>query len=369
MTRGARGARGAREVTRGGGAGVFGGTRCTTGTRGTTGAISGRISGSAAGIILTVLGVKLGVKLGAAKAKPSRSRISKGSAPGVPNSPDGEDGSQGIRLPLDKKNKKQDEERKKGKTKRTRTRDEERKKGKTGHLKPLVVEKWPTPGKMGVPLFKSVVSKPHILDNEVEGICAWLRAHHLPIPDHLPHFIEDYDVKDFVKSYFKSLPVDVPFIEEDFKTSLKRFVSGEVRSQVAIARATLVGRELKQGPDSAAKYAQRFFQCSRLIPDECQVSLCLHYLAGLNPELKQACTLDRDGNERQSLSSLVKYSYGEELRLNARSAAHAPSRPVFRPSSQGFQSSKGRVAAIQVKRKASEPVQPEQRVITSMFES
>ncbi|GAX81149.1 hypothetical protein CEUSTIGMA_g8582.t1 [Chlamydomonas eustigma] len=81
--------------------------------------------------------------------------------------------------------------------------------------------------KMGVPLFKSAVSKPHILDNEVEGICAWLRAHHLPIPDHLPHFIEDYDVKDFVKSYFKSLPVDVPFIEEDFKTSLKRFVSGE----------------------------------------------------------------------------------------------------------------------------------------------
>ncbi|GAX74321.1 hypothetical protein CEUSTIGMA_g1770.t1 [Chlamydomonas eustigma] len=86
---------------------------------------------------------------------------------------------------------------------------------------------WPTPGKMGVPLFKSAVSKPHILDNEVEGICAWLRAHHLPIPDHLPHFIEDYDVKDFVKSYFKSLLVDVPFIEEDFKTSLKRFVSGE----------------------------------------------------------------------------------------------------------------------------------------------
>ncbi|GAX84686.1 hypothetical protein CEUSTIGMA_g12107.t1 [Chlamydomonas eustigma] len=177
-------------------------------------------------------------------------------------------------------------------------------------MRPAWGTKWPTPGKMGVPLFKSAVSKPHILDNEVEGICAWLRAHHLPIPDHLPHFIEDYDVKDFVKSYFKSLPVDVPFIEEDFKTSLKRFVSGEVRSQVAIARATLVGRELKQGPDSAAKYAQRFFQCSRLIPDECQVSLCLHYLAGLNPELKQACTLDRDGNEWQSLSSLVKYSYG-----------------------------------------------------------
>ncbi|GAX81020.1 hypothetical protein CEUSTIGMA_g8455.t1 [Chlamydomonas eustigma] len=121
-------------------------------------------------------------------------------------------------------------------------------------MRPAWGTKWPTPGKMGVPLFKSAVSKPHILDNEVEGICAWLRAHHLPIPYHLPHFIEDYDVKDFVKSYFKSLPVDVPFIEEDFKTSLKRFVSGE-----------------------------------------------------------------------------------------------------------GFQSSKGRVAAIQVKRKASEPVQPEQR--------
>ncbi|GAX81805.1 hypothetical protein CEUSTIGMA_g9233.t1 [Chlamydomonas eustigma] len=94
-------------------------------------------------------------------------------------------------------------------------------------MRPAWGTKWPTPGKMGVPLFKSAVSKPHILDNEVEGICAWLRAHHLPIPDHLPHFIEDCDVKDFVKSYFKSLPVDVPFIEEDFKTSLKRFVSGE----------------------------------------------------------------------------------------------------------------------------------------------
>ncbi|GAX78840.1 hypothetical protein CEUSTIGMA_g6278.t1 [Chlamydomonas eustigma] len=109
------------------------------------------------------------------------------------------------------------------------------------------------------------------------------------------------------------------------------------------------GRAIKQNHDSVAKYAQRFYQSSRLCPDESQASLCLHYLAGLKLEMQQACAVDIHGQSWNNLDALVRFSYGEEIRLQARSSSCNSSynSRSSRPS-QGFQpvGRSGKVAAI-----------------------
>ena len=78
-----------------------------------------------------------------------------------------------------------------------------------------------------------------------------------------------------------------------------------------------------------AKYNERFYQRSRRLPQESQASLCLHYLAGLNSELRTLCCMDRDNKRWDSLHALVTFTLAEEERLNmkASSAPHVSKAP------------------------------------------
>jgi len=207
----------------------------------------------------------------------------------------------------------------------------------------------PPPSKLTHAFFKLVSEGLADVGTAIREILRWLRRHHFNVIEEFATFVEDHSVKKYIIEYFEALQANGQvLIDEDFITEVSRLVSGEVRSRVEVARAMLIGRAIKQFQDSAAKYAQRFYQCSRLLLDESQASLCLHYLAGLKPELQQACAVDLQGNSWTNLDNLVKFSYGEEIRLQAKSTSfHSsqsrPSRPF-----QGFQTAgrTGKVAVI-----------------------
>ena len=133
----------------------------------------------------------------------------------------------------------------------------------------------------------------------------WVVANDHSFPEDMMSFIDDHEVKDFLSSYMIANPA---FILDEFIDALQNYVSGEVRNPVEIARSMILNRSIVHENDSPAKYAQRFQQCSRLLPDESQSSLCQHYLAGLHPSLRQRCALDRMGTPgtRCRLSSSVR---------------------------------------------------------------
>ncbi|GAX83713.1 hypothetical protein CEUSTIGMA_g11138.t1 [Chlamydomonas eustigma] len=210
----------------------------------------------------------------------------------------------------------------------------------------------PSPSKLTHSFFKSVSDGTHGADiaARFREILRWLRKNKYSVEEELPTFIDDHSVHKFVSEFLENLlRTNQPLIDDELIDAVTRFVSGEMRSRVEIARAMLVGRAIKQNHDSVAKYAQRFYQSSRLCPDESQASLCLHYLAGLKLEMQQACAVDIHGQSWNNLDALVRFSYGEEIRLQARSSSCTSSyNPRSSRTSQGFQpvGRSGKVAAI-----------------------
>ncbi|GAX84878.1 hypothetical protein CEUSTIGMA_g12299.t1 [Chlamydomonas eustigma] len=171
----------------------------------------------------------------------------------------------------------------------------------------------PSPSKLTHSFFKSVSDGTHGADiaARFREILRWLRKNRYSVEEELPTFIDDHSVHRFVSEFLENLlKTKQPLIDDELIDAVTRFVSGEVRSRVEIARAMLVGRAIKQNHDSVAKYAQRFYQASRLCPDESQASLCSHYLAGLKLEMQQACAVDIHGQSWNNLDHLVRFSYG-----------------------------------------------------------
>ena len=171
----------------------------------------------------------------------------------------------------------------------------------------------PAPMRMGSSYFKLAQSRPSMLVTSFNELRRWVVANDHSFPEDMMSFIHDHEVKDFLSSYMIANPA---FILDEFIAALQNYVSGEVRNPVEIARSLILNRSIVQENDSPAKYAQRFQQSSRLLPDESQSSLCQHYLAGLHPSLRQRCALDRDGNTWHSLQALIKCSYAKDIRLS-----------------------------------------------------
>ena len=185
----------------------------------------------------------------------------------------------------------------------------------------------PVPRSLGKQLFLIAIQKPHLLEAAIEEIRRWLVTHNHEYPANLPSFIDDIEVKDFVNTY---LSRNEAFEQAAFIKAIQNYITGEVRTSAELALEQLVSRKISQADDPVPRYAQRFLQASRQLPNESQASLCAHYLAGLRPVLRQRCILDRDGNTWHTLDSLIKYSFSEAIRLNADSS------PVQSLPKQGY---------------------------------
>jgi hypothetical protein len=178
----------------------------------------------------------------------------------------------------------------------------------------------PLPGKINERVIKDFRRTPGLLQVYCKDIFQHLR-HQDEAPSRFVAFVEDPAAKMWVDSYFKEHITQSTFLEEAFLSAFDHLISGEVRSFYAIALGELLAGAIKQGSDPAAQYAERFFQRSRVLVGESQASLCGHFVAGLNPELRGLCCLDRDNHEWQSLHALVQYTYAEEVRLQMKRAA------------------------------------------------
>ena len=147
-------------------------------------------------------------------------------------------------------------------------------------------------------------------------------------PGHLKHHLQDK-----VLAWSNELIRASPHISPN--AYVREFISrwtGEVRQQSILALEDLIAHRVVQGEDSAAVYAERFRAKVRHLPDESPISLCKHYIMGLNAQLQQRCCLDREGRDWTDLSHLIQYSYAEELRLKAFTQLHPRTNSVSAPS-------------------------------------
>jgi hypothetical protein len=118
---------------------------------------------------------------------------------------------------------------------------------------------------------------------------------------------------------------------QDFCAGFVSYFSGEVRNPGSVALWDITSGRVTQGSDPSATYAERFMTCARLLPNESQSSLCVHFLRGLRPDLRPLCCLDRDNREWVSLHDLVRFTASEEIRLSVRSNPDLGSPLVAKP--------------------------------------
>ena len=163
---------------------------------------------------------------------------------------------------------------------------------------------------------------PEGLQLTIEGFFEYILRAGPPLawPHDVKLFITDVEVKKWVHSYMEAAALVVAkggtFDQNEFISALVAFVTGEVRPRSVIALEQLMNHEITQGSDSAAKYAEQFYQRARLLPHISAVVLCHHFVVGLSPELRRLCCVDRSGNDWTSLQSLVQFTLVEERRLN-----------------------------------------------------
>ena len=84
-------------------------------------------------------------------------------------------------------------------------------------------------------------------------------------------FMEDKDAINMVDTYLihhVERNGSAPFDKADFKRAFVQYFPGEVRPPAVIALHELVAGEVMQGSDSVSKYAERFYQRSRRLPDK-----------------------------------------------------------------------------------------------------
>ncbi len=150
-------------------------------------------------------------------------------------------------------------------------------------------------------------------------------------PDDILAFLEDDRLADWHLAYLSSLDGG-PFEPDAYIQAAVHYLIGEVRPPSSVALSELIEGQIKQAlGEPVATYAERFFQRSRLLPSESQASLCRHYIAGLLPDLRRLCALDRDGREHTVLTKLAQFSFAEETRLKIVSPSSFPSSGTKRP--------------------------------------
>jgi hypothetical protein len=104
--------------------------------------------------------------------------------------------------------------------------------------------------------------------------------------------------------------------EQDFAVAFLTRFTGQVRSQRTLALEKIVSRSIMQGQDDIGMYASKFTQVARLLPEESQVSLCQHYVAGLNLNMRATCCLDMWGDEWEDLHACIKFSLAAAVRAS-----------------------------------------------------
>jgi Retrotransposon gag protein len=111
---------------------------------------------------------------------------------------------------------------------------------------------------------------------------------------------------------------------EEFEVAFARRFTGEVRSGAVVALESLVNQEITQGREGVSAYSEKFMHIARKLPGESQMSMCKHYVAGLNHELKVRCCLQQSGLEWETLESLIRYSFSEEIRVKTAASFSVP---------------------------------------------
>jgi hypothetical protein len=155
---------------------------------------------------------------------------------------------------------------------------------------------------------------------------SWLKARGLPL-----HNLIGYMGATVGLSWSQQVFANDPTISSDefSKLFLSRF-TGQVRSQATLALEKLVSRAVTQGHDDMGVYAAKFNQVARLLPNESQVSLCQHFISGMQADLRAACCLDLLGDEWDDLQKCIKFSIAASIRASrsaeALNASH--SRPT-----------------------------------------
>ena len=140
----------------------------------------------------------------------------------------------------------------------------------------------------------------------------------------LMSFMEDPDAALTVDTYLLEhveKEGSAPFNKMDFKSAFIRSFTGEVRPPEVIALHELMAGTVTQGSDPVPKYAERFYQRSRRLNGETQISLCIFFQSGLKPELRALCCMDRNNKRWECLSDLVDFAIAEEERLNVRDSS------------------------------------------------
>jgi hypothetical protein len=155
-------------------------------------------------------------------------------------------------------------------------------------------------------------------------------------PSFMPHFLKqdkvmsDLGVAAWVESQLE--PHRLPsFQHAKFVEEFVHFVSGEVRSPASMALDDILAGRVKQGDDPVCMYAEKFQSKARLLPGESQMSMCRHYLTGLNAALRGHCRLDDNDREWQNLEHLIAKSKSAEQRWQperAQPRANAPPMPA-----------------------------------------
>lgn len=204
--------------------------------------------------------------------------------------------------------------------------------GPSGPAPPMLDKKWLEDLKKHGPeaiegVFREIVDYVTMLNR--------YRPLDFPFPRSIGKYLRDLSLSGWFRSYMASHEHE--FDLEAFILAVTHYITGEVRQPSSVALSDLIeGRVKQQSGEPVATYAERFFQRSRLLPSESQVSLCRHYIAGLLPDLRRLCSLDREGREHTDLVRLVQFSFSEETRLKVVSPSSFSS-PVsrFSPSSSG----------------------------------
>jgi len=192
------------------------------------------------------------------------------------------------------------------------------------------------PGDVTTRMVNEFKADPSCVDMVFNGWLEYLGVHPIVLgyPWDLKHVVTDFQLRKWIETYV--VAKGTSFVHAEFLQDLRRFVCNEVRPAESVALDELLSGRVRQGEDPVVMYAERFSQRARLLVDESQASLCRHYLAGLNSDMRALCRLDRDNREWTSLQALIEFSFGEELRWHPTRAlmSRSQSQPASRTQHQ-----------------------------------
>jgi hypothetical protein len=173
-------------------------------------------------------------------------------------------------------------------------------------------EALPKPQVLTQEMVKSFVANPELANAFLTFAFNWLRARGFRLANIMGYMGATVGLA-WAQQLFES---DPDITEVNFANAFLARFTGQVRSQATLALEKMVSRSIMQGQDDVALYASKFNQVARLLPDESQVSLCQHYVSGLNISMRATCCLDMWGDEWVDLQDLVKFSLAAAIRAS-----------------------------------------------------